>query len=164
MHARLHAFARRVLAPDVDVPGPTPAEPGDAYGDLSELLADLDQVIESLHHHGAGALADSMVTPVRWSVAVFGAHLCGLDLRQNSAVHEQVVGDLLAQAGVCDDYVSLEVSQRVDVLTAELRTPRLLRHPAAELADRTVSELAILETAASAVGRVGRRIVPHYVI
>ena len=164
MHARLHAFARRVLAPDVDVPGPTPAEHGDAYGDLSELLADLDVVIDSLHHHGAGALADAMVAPVRWSVAVFGAHLCGLDLRQNSAVHEEVVGDLLAQAGVCDDYMSLDVSRRIDVLTAELQTPRLLRHPAAELADRTVSELAILETAASAVRRVGRRIVPHYVI
>ena len=164
MHARLHAFARRVLAPGVEVPGPPPAAPGEAYGDLSELLADLDSVIESLHHHGAGALADSMVAPVRWSVAVFGAHLCGLDLRQNSAVHEQVVADLLAEAGVCDDYLSLDVAERVDVLSAELRTPRLLRHPGADLADRTVSELAILETAAGAVRRVGRRIVPHYVI
>ena len=34
------------------------------------------------------------VEPVRRSVAVFGAHLCGLDLRQNSAVHEQVIADL----------------------------------------------------------------------
>ena len=164
MHARLHEFSRLVLAPGVDVPGPIPAEPRDAYRDLSELLADLDRVIESLHHHGAGLLADTMVTPVRRSVAVFGAHLCGLDLRQNSAVHEQVVADLLAQAGVCDDYLGLDIAERVEVLSAELHTPRLLRHPDAELADRTLSELAILETAAAAVRRVGRRIVPHYVI
>jgi phosphoenolpyruvate carboxylase len=164
IHARLHAFARRVLAPDVDVPGPTPAEPRDGYDDLSELLTDLDRVIESLHHHGAGPIADTMVAPVRRSVAVFGAHLCGLDLRQNSAVHEQVVADLLAQAGVCSDYLTLDVAQRVAVLSAELHTPRLLRHPDADLSVRTVSELAILETAAAAVRRVGRRIVPHYVI
>ena len=39
-----------------------------------------------------------------------------------------------------------------------------MRHPGADLAERTLSELAILEAAADAVGRVGRRIVPHYVI
>lgn len=164
MHARLHGFSRRVLAAEVEVPGPAPSEPREDYDDLSELLADLDRVIESLHSHGAGAIADTTVAPVRRSIAVFGAHLCGLDLRQNSAVHEQVIADLLAQAGVCDDYLSLDVADRVDALSAELRTPRLLRHPDADLAERTVSELTILETAATAVGRVGRRIVPHYVI
>jgi phosphoenolpyruvate carboxylase len=95
---------------------------------------------------------------------VFGAHLCGLDLRQNSAVHEEVIADLLAQADVCNDYLELDVARRVEVLSTELRTPRLLRHPDADLTDRTRSELTILETAAAAVRRVGRRIVPHYVI
>jgi phosphoenolpyruvate carboxylase len=97
-------------------------------------------------------------------VATFGAHLCGLDLRQNSAVHEEVLADLLANAGVCEDYVDLSEAERVAVLSAELHTPRLLRHPDAELGDRTRSELAILGAAADAVARVGRRIVPHYVI
>ena len=164
MHARLHAFARSALPPDVEVPGPAPTDARLAYGDLSELLDDLDDVIVSLHGHGAGPLADALVEPVRRGVAIFGAHLCGLDLRQNSAVHEEVLADLLAQAGVCRDYLSLTEDERVDVLTSELHTPRLLRHPGAELGERTRSELAILEAAADAVRRVGRRIVPHYVI
>ena len=164
MHARLHAFARGVLAPDTEVPGPTPGESRDAYEHPSELLTDLDHVSESLHHHGAGVLADTMVAPVRRSVAIFGAHLCGLDLRQNSAVHEEVVADLLEQAGVCNDYLSLGVTERIEILSSELSTPRPLRHPDADLSDLTVSELTILETAAAAVRRVGRRIVPHYVI
>ena len=33
MHARLHAFARRLLEPEEDVPGPRPAEPRTAYAD-----------------------------------------------------------------------------------------------------------------------------------
>jgi phosphoenolpyruvate carboxylase len=164
MHARLHGFARRVLDPAAEIPGPAPIGDGMPYADLSELVVDLDHVIVSLHGHGAGPIADALVEPVRRSVAVFGAHLCGLDLRQNSAVHEEVLADLLASAGVCDDYAMLAEPDRVDVLTSELRTPRLLRHPGADLGERTRSELAILEAAADAVGRVGRRIVPHYVI
>ncbi len=164
MHARLHAFARGVLDPDVDVPGPAPIDQGLPYGDLSELGRDLDCVIASLHGHGAGPIADALVAPVRRSVAIFGAHLCGLDLRQNSAVHEAVLADLFAEAGVCADYLALDEVERVALLTAELRTPRPLRHGGSVLADLTRSELAILEVVADAVRRVGRRIVPHYVI
>ena len=164
MHARLHAYARRVLSPGDDVPGPPPAEPLDPYGDLSELLVDLDAVTASLHTHGAGAIAARLVEPVRRGVATFGAHLCGLDMRQNSAVHQTVIADLLRSAGVCDDYLSLDEDRRVAVLEDELHSPRLLRHPTAELEELTRSELAILHEAATAVARVGRAIVPHYVI
>jgi phosphoenolpyruvate carboxylase len=164
MHARLHAFARRVLDPDVEVPGPSPIGDSPPYADLTELVVDLEHVIASLYGHGAGSIADALVEPVRRSVEIFGAHLCGLDLRQNSAVHEEVLADLFANAGVCEDYLALAEAERVALLDAELGTPRLLRHPGADLAERTQSELAILEAAADAVARVGRRIVPHYVI
>ena len=164
MHARLHAFARDVLGPDVDVPGPAPIDDRAPYGDLSELAHDLDCVITSLHGHGAGPIADALVAPVRRGVAIFGAHLCGLDLRQNSAVHETVLADLFSEADVCADYLALDETERVALLTAELRTPRPLRHRDSVLAERTKAELAILEVVADAVRRVGRRIVPHYVI
>jgi phosphoenolpyruvate carboxylase len=164
MHARLHAFARNVLDPAAEVPGPAPIDPRAPYADLAELIVDLDGVIDSLHGHGAGPIADALVAPVRRSVAIFGAHLCGLDLRQNSAVHEHVLADLFAEAGVCADYLVLDETERVSVLTAELRSPRPLRHHQSDLAELTRSELAILETVAEAVRRIGRRIVPHYVI
>ena len=64
-----------------------------------ELRADLDVVDASLRSHGAGALADDRLLRLREAVEVFGFHLCGLDLRQNSAVHEEVVAELLAWAG-----------------------------------------------------------------
>jgi len=164
MHARLHAFARGVLDPDDDVPGPIPAEPRPAYHDLSELLDDLDVVGRSLRSHGGARIAESMVDPVRRRVATFGGHLCGLDMRQNSAVHEAVIADLFAGAGVCDDYLDRSEAERVELLGRELRTPRLLRHPTADYDERTSSELAIIGVAADAIARVGRRIVPHYVI
>ena len=90
------------------VPGPTPHAELPPYDSPDELRADLDVVDASLRSHGAGALADDRLLRLREAVEVFGFHLCGLDLRQNSAVHEEVVGELLAWAGVCDDYAALD--------------------------------------------------------
>ena len=44
----------------------------------------------------------------------------GLDMRQNSDVHEEVVAELLAWAGVHPDYRSLPEPDRVELLVAEL--------------------------------------------
>ena len=164
MHARLYAFASAVMDPTAGPAGPAPAEPRRAYTDIEELEDDLDVVISSLRTHGAGAIADQFVEPVRRGVAVFGAHLCGLDMRQNSAVHEHVIADLFEAAAVCDDYRRLDEAARVQLLEAELRTPRLLRYPAAPYSEITISELALLDEAAAAVDRVGRVLLPHYVI
>jgi phosphoenolpyruvate carboxylase len=164
MHARLHAYAASVLDDDEPVPGPPPSDPRPAYADLSELERDLDIVIGSLASHGARPLAERLVEPVRRAVTTFGAHLCGLDMRQNSAVHEEVVADLMRAAGVCDDYLALDETRRVALLEAELHSPRPLRHAGASYEELTERELAILDEAARAVRRVGRAIVPHYVI
>ncbi len=165
MHARLYAFAEDAIDPDVDeVPGPLPAVRRDPYSSIDELLADLDIVDASLRSHGGDALADAQIEPARRAAAIFGAHLCGLDMRQNSSVHETVIADLLANAGVHEDYPALTETDRVEVLTAELASPRLLRHPSATYTDQTTGELGVLDEAARSVARVGARAVPHYVI
>ena len=102
MYGRLYARAEQTLAGTTEtLRVAPPAAPGPAYDSIDELLADLDVVADSLRSHGAGALADSVVEPVRRQVVTFGEHLCGLDLRQNASVHEGVVAELLAVAGVC---------------------------------------------------------------
>ena len=165
MYARLHAFSSDVLGAGIDeLSCPTPRVALPRYESLDELISDLDTVVESLRSHGADQLASVSVEPVQRSLAIFGAHLCGLDMRQNSAVHERIVGDLLAQADVTGSYLDLDERQRIDVLTAELETPRLLRHPNAMYDDQTLGELAVLDEAAASIERLGRLVVPHYVI
>lgn len=161
IHARLWAAAARVLD---EVPGPPPHAALEPYDDIDGLLADLDVVIDSLRSHGAGDLADAWVDPVRRGVEIFGTHLCGLDLRQNSAVHEEVVAELLRVAGVTPDYAGLDETERVAVLTAELHTPRPLATPYAAYSDRTRGELDLLAEAAAAHRRFGALTIPHYVI
>jgi phosphoenolpyruvate carboxylase len=161
IHARFWAMAAGVLE---TVPGPLPHLELEPYESVDDVLADLDTVIVSLHSHGAGALADARLEPVRRGVETFGTHLCGLDLRQNSTVHDVVIAELFRVGGVTDDYLSLDEPQRVDVLTAELRSQRLLTTPFATYSDVTSGELAVLHEAASAHARFGPRTIPHYVI
>jgi phosphoenolpyruvate carboxylase len=130
----------------------------------AELLGDLDTIDSSLRGNGSAVLADDRLAMLRESVHVFGFHLCGLDMRQNSEVHEQVVAELLAWAGVHDDYRSLDEADRISVLVAELSTRRPLVGPDAELSELARKELDIVAAAAHAVNVFGAQAVPNYII
>jgi phosphoenolpyruvate carboxylase len=158
---RLAATAQAVLD---RVPGPEPEVHLAPYQSPDELRADLDVVDTSLRSHGAGALADDRLRRLREAVEVFGFHLCGLDMRQNAAVHEEVVGELLAWAGVCDDYAALDEAARVELLARELTMRRPLVRPDAELSDTARGELDVLLAAAEQVTLLGARTIPNYVI
>lgn len=162
VHARLAATAHALLG---EVPGPAPHTTALApYATPAELLADLDVVRASLRTHGAGALARARVEPLQRAVELFGFHLCALDMRQNSDVHEQVVHELLTVSGVCPDYLALDEPARAALLAAELTTDRPLRAPHQQLSERSAGELAIVAAAADAVAALGREALPHYVI
>ncbi len=161
MHARLAATARRLLG---DVPGVPPHADLPAYDRPEELVADLDVVLASLATHGAGALGAARVEPVRRAVALFGFHLCSLDLRQNSAVHEVVVAELLRTGGAVEDYLALDEAGRIAAVAAELASDRPLRAVHQHLGAVAEGELAILAVAADAHTAVGREAVPHHVI
>ena len=166
VHARLWATAATVLDLDADpVPGPAPVADGaPPYDDISDAVADLRVVESSLRTHGGAALAEVWVEPVRRALETFGTHLCGLDLRQSSTVHAEVLAELFRCAGVTADYASMGEEQRVELLTGELRAHRPLVSPYVEYSDLTAGELAVLAEAASAHARFGPAIVPHYVI
>jgi phosphoenolpyruvate carboxylase len=135
-----------------------------AYATPDELRADLDTIDASLRSHGSAVLADDRLALLREGVHVFGFHLSGLDLRQNSDVHEEVVGELLAWSGVHDDYASLPEDERVELLVTELSTRRPLVGDRAQLSDLARKELDIIGAATHAVETYGPAAVPNYVI
>lgn len=134
------------------------------YRAPDELLADLDVLSASLREHGGALLADDRLARLRDAVEVFGFHLCGLDMRQNSEVHEQVVTELLAWAGVHPDYTSLPEAERVALLVAELATRRPLIGEDADIGELARKELGILRAAAGAVRTLGDAAIPNYII
>ncbi len=134
------------------------------YRGPAELLADLDTVDESLRANGSTVIAEDRLARLREAVRVFGFHLSGLDMRQNSDVHEEVVAELLAWAGVRADYRCLSEPERVDLLAAELSTRRPLVGDTAQLSELARKEIDIVAAAARAVTVFGPQAVPNYII
>ena len=161
VHGRLTATAAEILdhEPDnlLDLGLPPYSTPG-------EMLADLDTVDASLRANGSTLLADDRLNRLREALRVFGFHLSGLDMRQNSDVHEEVVAELLAWAGVHPDYASLSEDERVNILAGELSTRRPLIGDHEQLSDLARKELAIVSAAARAVEIYGSEAVPNYII
>ncbi|MFT4200684.1 phosphoenolpyruvate carboxylase [Gordonia sp. (in: high G+C Gram-positive bacteria)] len=134
------------------------------YADKAEFRADLDVLDRALRTNDDDEIADDRLLRVRESAQTFGFNLSGLDMRQNSEVHETVVAELLAWAGVHDDYLALDEEARVAVLSTELRSRRPLTGPDAELSELAAKELAIVRAAAAAVATFGPESVPNYII
>jgi phosphoenolpyruvate carboxylase len=161
IYARLAAAAPGLTGADPVRPSALAGEP---YATADELRADL-QVLHSslLANHGERFRRGRLADLIR-AVDCFGFHLATLDLRQNSDVHERVVGELLKTVGVCDDYGALDEAERVRLLSAELGTPRPLGAPLARYSNETVGELAILRAAADMSARYGPRAIDTYLI
>ncbi|WP_373283150.1 phosphoenolpyruvate carboxylase [Nocardia vinacea] len=164
----LHRIRARLSASALAALGELPADGLDmgapAYATPQAVLDDLDAVDVSMRASGDGLLADDRLAALRYAVETFGFHLQSLDMRQNSEMHEQVVAELLAWAGVHQDYASLAEPERVELLAAELRTRRPLLGPHARLSELAAKELDIVRAARDVVDTFGVEAVPNYII
>ncbi|OYY91145.1 MAG: phosphoenolpyruvate carboxylase [Sphingomonas sp. 28-66-16] len=147
-------------------PAPRPGQlSGAAYPTPQAFRADLVAIAHGLarDHGGALATGGALGRLIR-AVETFGFHLATLDMRQNSAVHQRVVADLLKGAGVEADYLALDEAARVALLRRELASLRPLTSPYAAYSDETQSEIAILHQAARAHGAYGPACITNYVV
>lgn len=138
---------------------------GEPYPDAAALRADLATLGRGLAMEGNGALANGggLARLIR-AVEIFGFHLATLDLRQNSAIHERVVAELLKVAGVEPDYLALDETARIALLRRELANNRPLGSRFATYSEETTSELAIAEAAAEAHRMYGPACIDKYII
>ena len=161
IYARLAATHQALTGKPAPRPGPIP---GEAYPDPATFRADLTTLAHGLAGGGAPLASGGALGRLIRAVETFGFHLASLDLRQNSAVHERVVAELLKVAGVEADYAALDEGARVALLRRELASPRPLASAYAVYSDETASELAIVHAAADAQARLGREAVRHYIV
>jgi phosphoenolpyruvate carboxylase len=161
VYARLAATARALCG---YVPPREPHAAAEPYASSAELRADLDVIAQSLVENGSAALAERRLHPLDRALEVFGFHLASLDLRQNSGVHEEVVAELLRQAGVHAEYAALAEPERIALLARELASPRLLYSRHLAYSATAAGELEILQAAADIHSRFGAVAVPNYII
>ncbi|VAV92661.1 Phosphoenolpyruvate carboxylase, partial [hydrothermal vent metagenome] len=106
IYARLSATHLKLCGHVAGRPSSISAKP---YDNPQQLREDLAILAHGLRSGGKGVFATSgALGRLIRTVELFGFHLATLDMRQNSRVHERVVAELLAEAGVEADYLSLD--------------------------------------------------------
>jgi phosphoenolpyruvate carboxylase len=162
VYARLAASYRALSGRQPPRPASFEADP---YPGPETFRKDLLSIAEAVEQGGEGILSGG--GPLRRlirAVETFGFHLATLDLRQNADVHERVVAELLATAGVEADYLALAEPERVALLRRELAGSRLLATPFVQYSELTTSELDIVRAAAEAHSKYGPACITTYVI
>jgi len=130
----------------------------------ADLERDLVVVRDSLMGTGLKRLTEhGPLNKLIRRVRTFGLHLAALDIRQHSEVHGAAVAELLRVAGVTDDYQGFDEAGKLEILRAELASPRPLTRDAEGLAEQTAMVLETMNVAAEAVrtnpGSIGTFIV-----
>jgi phosphoenolpyruvate carboxylase len=160
IYARLTATALRL---DVGITRP-PVGAAAPYDSVKEFKTDLDVLHRSLISNNSGVIARGRLRLLRRAVDCFGFHLARLDMRQNSAVHERTVAELIDAAMPGMSYLALNEEARVALLANELRNARPLTSSFVKYSEETVGELAVFHEAAEAHVKFGADVIPHCII
>jgi phosphoenolpyruvate carboxylase len=160
IYARLTATALKL---DVGI---TRRPVGEAapYANVGEYKADLDILNRSLIANNSGVIARGRLRLLRRALDCFGFHLASLDMRQNSAVHERTIAELLDAANPGTSYLALNEDARIAQLASELRNARPLTSVFVKYSDETLSELAVFHAAAEAHAKFGADVIPQCII
>ncbi|MBR0824275.1 phosphoenolpyruvate carboxylase [Bradyrhizobium manausense] len=160
IYARLTATAEKLK---VEITR-RPVGKGAPYESVRELQADLDVLHRSLISNNARVIARGRLRLLRRAVDCFGFHLARLDIRQNSAVHERTIAELMDAANPGMSYLALGEEARIALLTNELRSTRSLVSQFIKYSDETLGELAVFREAAEAHASFGTDVIPQCII
>ena len=160
IYARLTATAEKL---EVEITR-RPVGKGAPYDSVKELQADLDVLHRSLIANNARVIARGRLRLLRRAIDCFGFHLARLDIRQNSAVHERTIAELMDAANPGTSYLALGEEARIALLTNELRSTRSLVSPFVKYSDETMGELNVFHAAAEAHARFGSDAIPQCII
>jgi phosphoenolpyruvate carboxylase len=134
------------------------------YLHASELLDDLRVMERSLRANGGESVASGALRTLIRQVEVFGLHMATLDIRQHSARHSAAMAEVLAYAGVCDDYEALDEHARVELLSRELETCRPLIPARLPYSDATVEIVETFRTVAALLDQLSPEAIETYII
>jgi len=160
IYARLTATAAQL---DVEIIR-RPVGAAAPYASVRQLQDDLDVLHRSLISNNSHVIARGRLRLLRRAVDCFGFHLARLDIRQNSAVHERTVAELIDAAMPGMSYLALGEEARVALLSSELRNARPLTSSFVKYSEETLGELAVFRAAAEAHARFGTDAIPQCII
>ena len=100
----------------------------DKYASSEKLIEELQQIIKVLHENYQGLFV-KLVEDLILKIRIFNFYFVKLDIRQNSAIHNQVVANMFATKKIHDDYAGLSDKEKINLLKANMDNIDLLKEP-----------------------------------
>jgi phosphoenolpyruvate carboxylase len=145
-----------------DAPMP---RPGTFYYHSSELLDDLRVMESSLRANGGGLVADGALHNAIREIEVFHLHAATLDIRQHRRRHISALHEIMAVAGVCNNYRDLDELARRSLLVQELTLLRpLIPLRLLVYSPKTVEIIQTFRTVAAILEQLDPEVIQSYVI
>jgi len=136
-----------------------------AYIHSLQLKEDLRLLQEALLEYGAKSIAYDDVITVMRVVDAFGFHLASLDIRQNSAFHDQAIEQLL-EASLADDtaFGSWSEEKRLAFLERELQSARPFTHESAKLGPQASTVMDCYRVVAMHTKQYGTNCIGSFIV
>lgn len=118
---------------------------GVMYRDAGELATDVRLLADSLSRHKGERISQSVLT--RWldQIETFGLQFAALDVRQDSRVHVDVLGEIFLKTGACSDFAAADEATRQRILkSAPTVGNEVLQFGLSEQARETLSLFKLL--------------------
>lgn len=119
-----------------------------SYSTSSQLIDDLRILEKALINSGAEEIAYADVSETIRTIFTFGFHLARLDIRQNSAIHELALSQLMDTANLSGKkYLNFNEDKRLAFINAELGSNRPFTHYNSRVgkeADMVISSYRVL--------------------
>jgi len=135
------------------------------YYSSAELAADLRLMDASLRASGDSRVADQLLYDLLTQVEVFRLHTATLDIRQHRQRHASALHEILADTGVCADYLALAEAERTAVLVQELGGLRpLIPTRISHYSDETQEIIETFRTVAMILEQLDPEVIETYII
>lgn len=98
----------------------------DLYKSGAELLADLEQVRDSLRDNNSPHSSDGTLGWLIRKVELFGLHLAPLDVREDARLHATAINEMFAHYGISPNFSALSEAEKIAILEREITNARPL--------------------------------------
>ena len=132
------------------------------YARPSEMIADLDLIMDSLRQSRGELIAEGAVARLRRAVASLGFPMAILDVREHSQKHRDAVAELFANTGAALD--ELDPQERLRLVSSELTGDRPLSGARASLSEESDQTLAVFKKIRAAHELYGEQVIESYII
>ncbi len=136
-----------------------------SYQYSSELFEDLKILQNSLVSYGAKSIAYSDVREAVRQVETFGFHLAHLDIRQNSAFHDNAISQFMDAASISDiNFPEWSEEKRIAFIEEELKSNRPFTNPNMELGNNASAVLTCYKEIDSHVRKYGSDAIGSFIV